>query len=64
MKSINTPFELNIESMIIRNNEMYKHFNQLNSIKNRKNLYLPKVKIFHYYQQKEKIKNLVVKLMK
>ena len=44
MKSINTPFELNIESMIIRNNEMYKHFNQLNSIKNRKNLYLPKIK--------------------
>ena len=45
MKSINTPFELNIESMIIRNNEMYRHYNQLNSIKNRKNLYLPKIKI-------------------
>ena len=45
MKSINTPFELNIESMIIRNNEMYRHYNQLNSIKNRKNIYLPKIKI-------------------
>mgnify|MGYP006873191147 CR=1 FL=1 len=58
MKPINTPFELNIESMIKRNNEMYKHFNQLNSIKNRKNLYLPKIKIQkNIFSPKNKSKN-------
>ena len=39
----NSPFELDKESMIIRNNKLLKHYDQLNLIKNRKNLFLPKI---------------------
>ena len=45
MLSINVPFELNKESMILRNNDLFKHYDKLNFIKNRKNIYLPKIKI-------------------
>ena len=38
-----SPFELDRESMILRNNKLLKHYDQLNLIKNRKNLFLPKV---------------------
>jgi hypothetical protein len=38
-----SPFELDRESMILRNNKLLKHYNQLNLIKNRKNLFLPKI---------------------
>ena len=38
-----SPFELDKESMIIRNNKLLKHYDQLNIIKNRKNLFLPKI---------------------
>ena len=39
----NSPFELDKESMIIRNNKLLKHYDQLNLIKKRKNLFLPKI---------------------
>ena len=38
-----SPFELDRESMILRNNKLLKHYDQLNLIKNRKNLFLPKI---------------------
>ena len=38
-----SPFELDSESMILRNNKLLKHYVQLNLIKNRKNLFLPKI---------------------
>ena len=38
-----SPFELDKESMILRNNKLLKHYDQLNLIKNRKNLFLPKI---------------------
>ena len=39
----NSPFELDKESMILRNNKLLKHYDQLNLIKNRKNLFLPQI---------------------
>ena len=39
-----SPFELDRESMILRNNKLLKHYDQLNLIKNRKNLFLPKIR--------------------
>ena len=39
----NSPFELDKESMILRNNKLLKHYDRLNIIKNRKNLFLPKI---------------------
>ena len=54
MLSIKTPFELNKESMILRNNDMYKHYNKLNLIKNRKNIYLPKINICPFFHNKYK----------
>ena len=38
-----SPFELDRESMILRNNKLLKHYDQLNIIRNRKNLFLPKI---------------------
>ena len=38
-----TPFELDRELMILRNNKLLKHYDQLNIIRNRKNLFLPKI---------------------
>ena len=38
-----SPFELDKEFMIQRNNNLLKHYDQLNLIKNRKNLFLPKI---------------------
>ena len=38
-----SPFELDRESMILRNNKLLKHYDQLNLIKNRKNVFLPKI---------------------
>ena len=38
-----SPFELDKEFMIQRNNKLLKHYDQLNIIKNRKNLFLPKI---------------------
>ncbi len=38
-----SPFELDRESMILRNNKLLKHYDKLNLIKNRKNLFLPKI---------------------
>jgi len=38
-----TPFELDREIMILRNNKLLKHYDQLNIIRNRKNLFLPKI---------------------
>ena len=38
-----SPFELDRESMILRNNKLLKHYDQLNLIKNRKNLFLPRI---------------------
>ena len=38
-----SPFELDKESMILRNNKLLKHYDQLNIIKNRKNIFLPKI---------------------
>ena len=63
MLPITTPFELDKESMILRNNNMYKHYNQLNLIQNRKNIYLPKIQLPKSPQNKKKIKinkNLVL----
>ena len=40
------PFELDKESIIQRNKEMYKHYNKLSLIKKRENLYLPKLDLF------------------
>ena len=45
MLPIYIPFELDRESMILRNNEMYKHYNILNKIEKRKNIYLPKIQL-------------------
>ena len=39
----NSPFELDRESMILRNNKLLRHYDRLNIIKNRKNLFLPKI---------------------
>ena len=39
----NSPFELDKESMIMRNNKLLKHYDRLNLIKKRKNLFLPKI---------------------
>lgn len=36
-------FENDKNAILIRNHEMHKHYNQLNSIKNRKNIYLPNI---------------------
>ena len=38
-----SPFELDRESMILRNNRLLKHYDHLNLIKNRKNLFLPQI---------------------
>ena len=38
-----SPFELDREAMILRNNKLLKHYDQLNIIRNRKNLFLPKI---------------------
>ena len=38
-----SPFELDRETMILRNNKLLKHYDQLNIIRNRKNLFLPKI---------------------
>ena len=38
-----TPFELDRELMILRNNKLLKHYDQLNIIRKRKNLFLPKI---------------------
>ena len=38
-----TPFELDRELMILRNNKLLKHYDQSNIIRNRKNLFLPKI---------------------
>ena len=38
-----SPFELDKEFMIQRNNKLLKHYDQLNIIRNRKNLFLPKI---------------------
>ena len=63
MLPITTPFELDKESMILRNNNMYKHYNQLNLIQKRKNIYLPKIQLPKSRQNKKKMKinkNLVL----
>ena len=39
----NSPFEVDKESMIMRNNKLLKHYDRLNLIKKRKNLFLPKI---------------------
>ena len=57
MVSINSPFELDRESIILRNNNMYKHFDKLNLIQNRKNIYLPKINLRKTSAIKNKIKN-------
>ena len=38
-----SPFEIDKEFMIQRNNKLLKHYDQLNIIRNRKNLFLPKI---------------------
>ena len=43
MKLKYSPFELDKEFMIQRNNKLLKHYDQLNIIRNRKNLFLPKI---------------------
>ena len=43
MKLKYSPFELDKEFMIQRNNNLLKHYDQLNIIRNRKNLFLPKI---------------------
>ena len=43
MKLKYSPFELDKEFMIQRNNKLLKHYDQLNLIRNRKNLFLPKI---------------------
>ena len=57
MLSINSPFELDRESIILRNNDMYKHFDKLNLIQNRKNIYLPKINLRKASPNKNRIKN-------
>ena len=46
--SSSSPFEFVKESIIQRNKELYKHYTQLKEIKNRKNLYLPKLSLQKY----------------
>ena len=43
MKLKYSPFELDKEFMIQRNNKLLKHYDQLNIIRNGKNLFLPKI---------------------
>ena len=43
MKLKYSPFELDKEFMIQRNNKLLKYYDQLNIIRNRKNLFLPKI---------------------
>ena len=43
MKLKYSPFKLDKEFMIQRNNKLLKHYDQLNIIRNRKNLFLPKI---------------------
>ena len=43
MKLKYSPFELDKEFMKQRNNKLLKHYDQLNIIRNRKNLFLPKI---------------------
>ena len=57
MLRINIPFELDRESMILRNKEMYKHYNNLNQIEKRKNIYLPKIELHKFDLNKIKINN-------
>ena len=56
MLPITPPFEFDKESMIIRNNDMYKHYNKLSLIENRKNIYLPKIKINKFSQNNKNSK--------
>ena len=60
-----SPFELDRESMILRNNKLLKHYDQLNLIKNRKNLFLPKIrspsKNKIYSPKKKSTKNKIFK---
>ena len=57
MLPIYIPFELDRESMILRNNEMYKHYNILNKIGKRKNIYLPKIQLLRFPPSKIKNNN-------
>lgn len=57
MLPLNSPFELDRELIILRNNSMYKHFSKLNLIRNRNNKYLPKIKIKYQNKNKNKINN-------
>ena len=56
MLPIMSKYDLDRESIIQRNKDMYRHFNKLNLIQNRKNLYLPKIKLNKSLTNKEKIK--------
>ena len=65
MLPIKSPFEFDKESMIIRNNNMYKHYNMLNLIENRKNIYLPKINLKQNQNNKNKFKkNLLLFFIK
>ena len=51
------PFELDKELIIQRNKDMYKHYNKLSVIKNRENLYLPKLNLYKNSPKQIKFKN-------
>ena len=61
----NSPFELDKESMIMRNNKLLKHYDRLNLIKKRKNLFLPKItspnKSKLFSPKKTEVKNSIYK---